>query len=69
MENKIYFFPPIFMKIGNLEPVEIKSLLVPLKKENKSKHNLLGLDILSELKTIIYKNEKYDQIEITLENV
>jgi hypothetical protein len=50
-----YFFPPIHIKIGKLNPVEVKSFLVPLDKKSEKSSKLLGLDILSEIKLILSK--------------
>lgn len=64
---KLYLNYPLYLKIGNLKPIEMYSFIFPLKKPNTiPKFYLLGLDYICKTKMSI--EQECDNIILTLEN-
>ena len=56
-ENKIYFDPPLFIKINKVNPIPLYSMLVAQKREDHKLY-LLGLDYLTQIRLTICPDEK-----------
>lgn len=67
---KIFLNFPFYLKIGNLEPIEMYSFIFPLKKPNiNPEFFLLGLDFIGKIKSIIEPDEYLLKVKLSLKNI